>query len=175
MPIEFAVVDIAMVVVLLASAAVGLMRGFVKEVVSLVIWGAALFLGLAFGRPLGEFIALDLGPKLPTVVGFLTVFVAVLIVGAIVQRLLRGLVQSAGLSGSDRTLGLVFGAVRGLAVVVVGLIAIRPFAEEQAWWQESRFAPAVLTFESEVLAAADALMGVLGEGEPTSIVNEGAS
>ena len=158
MPAEFAVADIVIAAVLAVSAVFGLMRGLVKEVAALVIWASAGLLALAFAGPLGEAIGLNLGPRLQKALGFAVIFIVVLIVGAFAQRLLRGLVETTGLSGTDRTLGLLFGAARGVLVVTLTLIVVRPFAEERPWWTESKLAPALLTLEPEVMELAQALM-----------------
>ena len=164
MPVEsFAVADIVMGTVIGVSALLGLMRGLVREVLSLVIWAAALLLGLVFADPVVAMLELDLGAGLQTAIGFAIVFVAVLVAGALVQRFLGGLVESTGLTGTDRSLGLVFGALRGAAVVLVALILLRPFAESRGWWTESLIAPPLLTFENEVMELFDLLMDAVAD------------
>ena len=156
MPVgDFAVADVVIAVAMVISAVFGVLRGFVKEVVSLVIWLAALLLGVVFAAPIGELIGLNLGPRLQIAVGFATVFIVVLVAGAIVQRILGGLVESTGLTGTDRMLGLLFGAARGAAVVIVALIALRPFAEVRDWWSDSTLIPPLLALEGDVLNLVD--------------------
>ena len=164
MPIgNFAVADVAMGIVIVVSAVFGLMRGLVREVLSLVIWVSALLLCIAFAGPVAGVLGLDLSAGLQTAIGFAIVFVAVLVAGAIVQRFLGGLVESTGLTGTDRTLGLVFGAVRGAAVVLVALILLRPFAESRDWWTQSIIAPPLLTFENEVIELFDLIMDAVSD------------
>ncbi|MCY4059172.1 MAG: CvpA family protein, partial [Gammaproteobacteria bacterium] len=164
MPIgNFAVADVVMGIVIVVSAVFGLMRGLVREVLSLVIWVAALLLGIAFADPVAAVLGLDLSAALQTAIGFAIVFVAVLVAGALAQRFLGGLVESTGLTGTDRTLGLVFGTVRGAAVVLVALILLRPFAESRDWWTESRIAPPLLTFENEVIELFDLMMDAVSD------------
>ena len=171
MPVgNFAVADIVIVIVIVVSAVFGLMRGLVREVLSLVVWGSALLLGIAFAVPVAGLLGLAVSPGLQTAIGFAIVFVAVLVVGALAQRFFGGLVESTGLTGTDRTLGLAFGAVRGAAVVLVALILLRPFAESRDWWRESKVAPPLLTFENEVMElfhlVMDAVSGPPKLGEP---------
>ena len=163
---DFAVADLVIVVVIVVSAAWGVLRGLVKEIVALAIWVAALLLGVVFAAPVGAVIADSLGPRLQAGIGFAAVFVVVLIAGALLQRTLGRLVDSTGLTGTDRTLGLLFGAARGGIVVIVALIVLRPFAEQGPWWPESQLIPALLALEGDVLnvvaAIADALGGIAG-------------
>ena len=87
MPVgSFAVADIVIVIVIVVSAVFGLMRGLVREVLSLVVWGSALLLGIAFAVPVAGLLGLAVSPGLQTAIGFAIVFVAVLVVGALAQR-----------------------------------------------------------------------------------------
>ena len=79
-------------------------------------------------------------------------FIAVLIAGAMVQWLFAKLIESTGLSGTDRFLGFLFGGARGIVVCTVILIALRPFAENEAWWQQSLIRPELARLEEGILA-----------------------
>ena len=149
-----ATADIVFLIVILLSALMGLARGLVKEVLSLVIWGAALVAALYFGSVVGARLGPDMGESLRGLVGFVTVFIAVLIVGAIVQWLFAKLIETTGLTGTDRLLGFVFGGVRGIVVCTVALIAVRPFVEDAQWWQDSKIRPELARMEGGVLAIA---------------------
>ena len=161
---DFATADLVLVGLVLISAVFGGTRGFMKEVLSLGIWCAALLLALAFGKSLGGAI-LDADPKLQVGVGFALVFLAVLVAGALVQRLVHSLVETTGLTGTDRVLGLVFGAARGGVVVLFALVMLRPFAEDRQWWRESLLVPPIIAYEEDVMALASALADVFSEAK----------
>jgi membrane protein required for colicin V production len=77
-------------------------------------------------------------------------FVGTLLLGSVVNFLLGKLVSSTGLSGTDRTLGLVFGVFRGL-LIVLALVIILPQAvpvDQDPWWLESSFIPIFQGFET---------------------------
>lgn len=131
------------------STAIGLIRGFAREVMSVIVWVTAFAAALLLGESVAQL--LDLGAGFGTAAGFALVFVAVLIAGAIVQRMLAKLVRTTGIGGTDRMLGSLFGALRGGLVVLVALIALRPFAETTAWWLESALVPELLAFERDLL------------------------
>ena len=72
-------------------------------------------------------------------------FVATLVVGAMINYLIGELIRVTGLSGTDRFLGMAFGAARGalLVVTAVGLLSLGP-VQQDSWWQESRLVPQFL-------------------------------
>ena len=132
--------DYAILAVIAISTGVGALRGFIKEVFSLLVWAAAFLVAYHFG---GDVAALMEGtvslPSARTAMGFTGLFIAVLLVGGLVNYLLGRLVETTGLSGTDRLLGGVFGAVRGLALVLAVLLVagLTPLPADP-WWQESR-------------------------------------
>jgi membrane protein required for colicin V production len=144
--------DIVILIVVLVSALIGLARGLLKELLSLASWFAAFILALYFAPVAAEYLKGSLaGDSVRLVAGFAIVFIATLIVGAIIQWLVRRLVESTGLSGTDRFLGFLFGSTRGVLVCIIGLVAMRPFAEQSTWWNDSTFTPELLAFEQDVL------------------------
>lgn len=122
---------------------VSLFRGFIREVFSLLVWLAAVYAGLMAANPLAERMQpwIEM-PSIRVIIAFAGVFVLVLIVGGLVNYLLGKLVAGTGLSGTDRLVGALFGALRGVAIVLVAVIIARltPFPEDP-WWQESRLLP----------------------------------
>src|SRR5688572_16219621 len=137
------VADIGIVVIVAISVVIGLIRGFVVEVLSLVVWIAAVGLAFLFGPEVAGWFgaSIDL-PSARVALGYAVVFFSVLIAGAIFVYVMRKLVQGTGLSGTDRVLGMMFGLARG-AVVVVVLVLLLGFTPmpRDAWWQESRALP----------------------------------
>jgi membrane protein required for colicin V production len=118
-------------------------RGLVVEVLSIAIWAAAVALTLLFGGAVGEWFAGSIAlPSLRAALGHGLVFFAALAGGAIVLWVLRKMVQTTGLSGTDRLLGLVFGIARGvlLVTVLVVLAGLTPLPRDP-WWRESRAIP----------------------------------
>lgn len=153
-----------MLIAIGASSAFGLFRGLVRELVSLAIWAAALFLALLLGPVLAEQMQFNAGAGVKGALGFAATFVVVLVAGAFLQKMLGAVVEATGLTGTDRTLGLAFGALRGAILVIVALVALRPFAEERAWWAESTVAPVLLPFEGLVMEFIDAVFALFGSG-----------
>lgn len=139
-------VDFIIIAVLGLSVMVGLLRGFISEVWALFCWICAGWLAWYCGPYLEAHLPQDWAtPGVRLVAAYVACFVLVIIVGAIIGYLLRRMVSGSGLSGTDRLLGLVFGLVRGISVIVliVLMLGFTPFHRD-AWWQESRLLP---TFE----------------------------
>ncbi|WNW14126.1 CvpA family protein [Pseudomonas sp. DTU_2021_1001937_2_SI_NGA_ILE_001] len=139
-------VDWAILAVIAISALISIKRGFVKEALSLVIWIVAGVVAWMFGAGLSYYLADYIAtPSARIIASCIILFVATLLVGAMVNFLIGELIRVTGLSGTDRFLGMVFGAARGalLVVVAVGLLSLGPVQQDQ-WWQDSRLLPQFL-------------------------------
>ncbi len=131
-------VDIVMLAVLALSVIVGLVRGFVFEVLSLVGWVAAWFAAQWFAPVVAPYVPAGTpGSALNIGVAFAVVFIAALIVWALAARLIRLLIQATPLSVPDRGLGALFGALRGvvLLLAVAAVVGLTPAVRSPAWLQ----------------------------------------
>ena len=144
--------DIVILALVMLSAVIGLFRGLVKELVSLVVWACAILGAVVFAAPLGEHLTvIDAGRPIRVAVAFGVAFFGVLIAGGLLQWSLARLIQTTGLGGTDRFLGFIFGALRGGLVVVGALIVMRPFVSTSGWWEESVLRPELLVFADDIL------------------------
>ena len=142
----FTPVDWAILAVVAISALISLTRGFVKEALSLVTWIIAGVVAWMFGAGLSIYLVDYIEtPSFRVIAACTILFVATLLVGAMINFLIGELIRVTGLSGTDRFLGMVFGAARGglLVVVAVGLMSLGPVQQDQ-WWQQSRLVPQFL-------------------------------
>ncbi len=145
-------IDIVIVIVVLVSALIGIARGLAREVLSLATWLAALVLALYFAPPLAERLTGLLADQyVRLVVAFIVIFLATLTAGGVLQWLARSLITSTGLTGTDRFLGFLFGAARGVVASLVVLIALDRFASTGQWWESSVLVPELMAFEGDVL------------------------
>lgn len=135
-------VDFAVLAVVAVSGALAFMRGFVREILGLAAWIgaiAAAVWGLPFLRPrLADWMRAS-----PWVdpVGFVAIFLVSLIVLLLIARAIGRAVNDSPLGGLDRTLGLVFGLVRGAALVIIAYIGagmVVPVAQWPAPVQQAR-------------------------------------
>ena len=133
------VLDWIFVGVLLVSMLLGAWRGLVFEVLSLVSWVAAFVLA--------QWLAGDVAQRLPMsgasdvvryAAGFVLVFVAAVMLGSLLATLIKSLMSAVGLRPVDRVLGAVFGAMRGVLLLLLAtvLVGMTPMKASNTW-QES--------------------------------------
>jgi membrane protein required for colicin V production len=127
--------------ILLISLALGCLRGFVREAISLLSWLIGLWLAWHFAYLLNPWLGGALAePGVREWAGRAIVLLLVLLLGAAVGSTVSYFVQrAAGLAVMDRLIGGLFGLVR--AVVVIGLLVIGGRAVDldlEPWWQKTK-------------------------------------
>jgi membrane protein required for colicin V production len=137
-------IDILIIGVIAISALISLVRGFVQEALSLATWIAAFVLAWLFFRLFATQLEpwIDV-PSIRLAVAYVVILLVVLLLGALINHFMKTLVKSTGLTGTDRLIGIFFGAARGALVVAIlvlmaGLATSYP---QDAWWSESRLLP----------------------------------
>lgn len=148
------IADWLIVLTVVTSVVIGLFRGFVVEVMALVVWALALLAAALLAPKLTDALSGSVeSPSARIFLAYALIFVGTLLIGAIITWLLRKLVRSTGLSGTDRLLGGVFGIARGavLVVLVVLMLGLTPFPRD-AWWRESRLLPQVIVMAERARA-----------------------
>ncbi len=129
-------VDYALISVVALSALVSLFRGFIKEALSLAGWVASFLTATHFAESVATNLEVWVEhEQIRKVLAYATVFLATLVLCAIVSRLIVKLIRSSALSGLDRVIGVFFGLLRGavLVAVVVLLGGMTSLAENPLW------------------------------------------
>lgn len=135
--------DVIILAVVLVSMLVSVVRGFVRESLSLVIWVVAAWVGLRLATPLAESLEPWIAtPSARVALSFIGVFVGIVLAGSLLSILIGKLISTSGLSGTDRMLGMLFGALRGVVMVVIAVLvlSLTPVPDDP-WWQESALLP----------------------------------
>ena len=127
-------IDGAALVIVVLSAAFSMVRGFVREVLGVGAWVGAAFAAVKF-YPL---VLPEISSVLPmknfvVYAAMAVIFIIVLVVLSLVSALVGGLVRELALSGLDRSLGLVFGAVRGAVIICLAYIALSVGVAQAQW------------------------------------------
>ena len=131
MPIT--ILDLVLLVVMLISGLLAMVRGFMREVLSIVSWGVAA-LAAVFAVPrIGPWAKQFIGTLGDTAVSFTVgggIFLLTLLIVSIFTVRISDMVLDSRIGALDRTLGFVFGLARGLIIVVVAFLFFAWFVPE---------------------------------------------
>ena len=141
--------DWGMLVVVGFSALLSVIRGFIREAASILSWVAAFIIAGRFYPQVAPYFPFSDDELTRNILSILCLFISTLVVVGFVGAAICSLVKKAGLSGFDRLLGIVFGALRGVlvlsAILALMQIAFRlhilSFVSSEPWWQNSVFIP----------------------------------
>ena len=138
-------IDYAIIAVIAFSSLVSLIRGFVREALSLVTWGCAFFVASHYYTYLSVWFTGFEDELVRNGIAIAVLFIATLIVGAIVNFVIGQLVEKTGLSGTDRVLGVCFGALRGVLIVAAILFFLDSFTgvSKSEDWSKSPLIPQI--------------------------------
>ncbi len=132
--------DYVILGVIAISTLISLMRGFVREAFSLAIWLLAFWVSWSYFRQLKPHLEplLDAPDQVLLGAAFGILMILSLSIGGLVNYLIIRLVEKTGLSGTDRFIGMVFGAARGgIMVVILVMLAGLTAIPQEPWWQQS--------------------------------------
>ena len=136
-------IDAVVIAVLVLSLGLGVFRGIVREVLSLSSWIISIWLAYLYGDNLAIMIVPWVeSERLSGLIGYVLVFVVILVLLSLVGAMLFKLFRAAGLSGTDRFLGGLFGCLRGVVIVTVLLFTAEwTPATSQIWFRDSQIVP----------------------------------
>ena len=145
--IAFTVADVGVLVILIISAVLAFARGLIKETLSVVGWIGAIF-AVLYVFPLLQPLTRDLIPLdiLADAVTGIAIFLVALVSISIVSYTIAKRVRENSLNAIDRSLGLLFGVVRGAVVVCIAylvLFQLVPMSDHPAWIRDARSLPTV--------------------------------
>lgn len=125
--------------VILASLLLGAWRGLLYEAFSLGGWIAAYFVARVGAGPLGRILPVgDPDGTLPYIAAFALLFIAVAFSSTLLAQGARSTAKALGMRPADRLFGAVFGALRGLLLLLVAAVAIHLLAlEQEPWWRDA--------------------------------------
>lgn len=139
---DFTWLDYAIMGIITVSLAFGLFRGFLREVISLVSLVLSVVLAVKCAPLLGAEFTWWQSQNVRYLVAFLIIFLAVLVIGFFIGKLCKKIAKSLGLAWLDRSLGALFGALRGsLVVLVVLFVAGGTGLSHANWYQQSKITP----------------------------------
>ncbi len=139
--------DLIVIAILLVSALLAFSRGFVRELLSVVVWMGAIFAtlyGFSYVKPYArQWISID---WLADAAGGAAIFIATLIALTLISNMLTSQVRDSALGAVDRSLGFLFGLFRGVIIVCLAYLLIAwilPKEEQPEWLRSARTIPLV--------------------------------
>lgn len=136
--------DISILLVVALSCIFGLWRGFVREVLSLLAWIAAIVVARLYSPHLAPlFSSITDNDTARYVLAFAVLCFITLLLGALINHFMTRLISLAGLQVTDRLLGALFGVARGVLIVAVAVYFAAEFYADRIWWIESQTLPYV--------------------------------
>jgi membrane protein required for colicin V production len=138
------VFDYAVLVIVGVSVLISLMRGAVREILSLLGWVIAFYVARTYSSLVVPLLPYDIpSEKLKMLAAFLILFLAVLLVTSLIAIALATLLKDIGLGWLNRLLGGLFGLMRGLLVVVVLMLlaGMTQLPKDERWTNAMFSAP----------------------------------
>lgn len=135
--------DYGVILVIIASGVLSYFRGAVSEVLALLGWVVSFWVAKQYAVKMASFLpAVVNSEPVRMLIGFAILFVATLIVMALIRLAIAGVVKWVGLQSYDRGFGVLFGIVRGFVIVVAGVLAagFTTLPKTQIW-QAAVFSP----------------------------------
>ncbi|WP_051919259.1 CvpA family protein [Basilea psittacipulmonis] len=132
--------DILLLSIIVLSGLVGLLRGLVREIFSLISYAVALIGTLWLGPKAYPLVYSYIEHELiALVMSYVLVFIAILLLMGVINYLFAKLITGTGLTPADKGLGMIFGLVRGFIIVAIIVVFsdYLGFSKED-WWQNAR-------------------------------------
>ena len=150
-------VDLAILGIMLLSAIFSWVRGFTGEVLAVASWAAASIAAYYLHPMALTYLAPMIpNPKLALAAAIASIFLLTLILVSLITTKMSDLILDSAIGTLDRTLGLLFGAARGLLIAIVAFMFFDTLVGEKSqpdWLRDARLRP-VLKASSEAIFAA---------------------
>ena len=156
-------VDLVILGIFALSALISFMRGFLREAMSLAIWGAAVFITLAYTDRFAVLLPIERvdSEQARATISAVVLFAGTLLAGNLIGWVFGRIMARRTLSIEDRVIGVIFGTVRGLIIVTLLVLAgnLVPDLKQEPWWIESTLLPRIQPMAQFVHARLPAEIG----------------
>lgn len=144
--------DFVLLAILAASAVLGLIRGLVKEVLSLAAYALAFLAAIWWGPTVNDSLEAWISqPFLRMGAAYVGVFVVVLLLIGLFNMTLAALIRATGLTPADHGLGALFGLLRGvLFVLLLVIVAGYTPLPGEPWWKNAMFSGRVVALIQQI-------------------------
>ena len=165
-PLAIVHFDYLVIAIIALSGLIAFFRGFFQETLSLMLWiigfAAAMFLNPYLDPYFTDYID---SPEIRKVLTIISVFIIIIFLGGWLIKLLRGLVHWSGMGGFDRILGVLFGFIRGVLLIMVIYIVLPDEIKRSSFIKKSKsslyfekYAPVVEKFFKNMISDKNSVM-----------------
>jgi membrane protein required for colicin V production len=141
--------DYLVIGIIILSGLIAFFRGFIQEILSLLLWITAFAAAMLLNAYLDPyFIDYIDNPEVRRILTIITVFVGIIFLGGLLIKLLRGLVHWSGMGGVDRLLGVLFGFIRGMLLIVVIYLVLPNDVKQSSFIINSQSSPYLKKYAS---------------------------
>ncbi len=138
--------DILILIIFAISIFFSFIKGFIREFFSIVSVIIGIYLGTYYYESVGSvFIGFVNSAVIRNVLGFLTIFLGIIALSALLIFLFNKLIKAANLKWLDRLIGMLLGFIRAWLIVAGILIVMVTFSFKENLVERSFFAPYILS------------------------------
>lgn len=131
-------IDYTILTIISISVLLGVIRGFVREAISLITWVTAITLGILYCDEIAMWFSGISISGIRVLLAFVLIVLSVLIVGGIINYLITTLIRSTKFTITDRIVGTLFGFARGSIIVAILILLVNPMiTSEESIWKKS--------------------------------------
>lgn len=138
---ELNTADVLIISTILISTVIGIYRGFLRELLTVMVWLIAAVLAYIYGKAMGDYLVFFENAAVKEALGMFIVFIAVVLVGMVVKIIVAKAGKIPGITTIDRIIGALFGVIRGCVLVVLVLLVSSNNIEKQDWYKKSILLP----------------------------------
>jgi membrane protein required for colicin V production len=148
--------DLGVIIIVLISAVLAMVRGFTREVLAIASWGAAAVAAIYFHPFVLPFVKpyISKDAVALAVAAAIVFFVTLILVSVITIKVSDAILDSK-VGPLDRSLGFVFGAVRGILLCVIAFVFFNWLVPDKAqpdWVKDARMRPVLQSTGDELIA-----------------------
>jgi len=137
--LDLSLFDYLVLGIIALSGFIAFFRGFIQETLSLLLWIIAFAAAMLLNAYLDPyFIEYIHSPEIRRMLTIISVFVSLIFTGGLLIKLIRGLVHWSGMGGLDRILGVLFGFLRGMLLILVTYLVLPSDFKQSAFITESK-------------------------------------
>lgn len=138
---EFNTADVVILCTVLISTIIGIYRGFVRELLTVMTWVVAAVIAYLYGRAVGNSMVFIENQTVRELLGITFVFFAVVFLGLVLKIIVVKAAKISGVSTVDRVIGGLFGVLRGCVLVVLVLLLSSNNITTEDWYTKSKLLP----------------------------------